>query len=300
MKRRLLPFLALLAGVAAGPAWAEDRKGGNPEDEAALLKKAQAFVEAFHKGDAEAVAGFWTPDGDYITEDDQHLQGREAIEKLFKRLFAENKDLKLRIDIGALRFVTPDVAVEDGTTSVIPPNGAPPSRTRYTAIHVKKNGEWFISSIRDAPFFAPNNEGHLHGLAWAIGDWAEENDKGETARVSFAWSEGQNFIVSTFATTFKDIAIGGGTQYIGWDPLAKKIRSWTFETNGGFGEGTWSKDGKKWVIKATGVLRDGKKLSATNILTPIDANTFSFQAVDRTEDGKELPPIKEIKLKRVQ
>ena len=29
------------------------------------------------------------------------------------------------------------------------------------------------------------------------------------------------------------------TQRIGWDPAAKQIRSWEFDSEGGFGEGTW-------------------------------------------------------------
>jgi hypothetical protein len=120
------------------------------------------------------------------------------------------------------------------------------------------------------------------------------------ARVAFAWSENQNFIVSTFTTTFKDISIGGGTTWIGWDPLAKQVRSWTFETNGGFGEGKWTRDGDKWVVKATAVLRDGKNLTATNVLTRLDADTLTCEAKDRTEDGKELFAIKPIKLKRVK
>ena len=109
-----------------------------------------------------------------------------------------------------------------------------------------------LSSVREAPYAAPSNHDQLSGLEWLIGDWAAEGEKGETARFAFSWTETKNFIVSSFTTTFKSIAIGGGTQWIGWDPLAKKVRSWTFESNGGFGEGTWTPDGdNKWVSKST-------------------------------------------------
>ncbi len=40
----------------------------NPEQRAEIMNTAKAFVEAFHKGDAKALAAFWTPDGDYIDE----------------------------------------------------------------------------------------------------------------------------------------------------------------------------------------------------------------------------------------
>jgi len=294
-----LGLAVLLVGPTGRPGRADEPKR-NVKEEAALLKSAEAFLEAFHKGDAKALAGFWTPEGDYTDQTGRTLKGREAIEKAFKEFFAENKGMKLRIDIASLRFVTPDVAIEDGTTAVIPPDGAPPSRARYTNVHVKKDGQWLLSSVREAPYSVPTNHEHLRQLEWAVGDWAAEPEKGEVARVSFAWTESQNFLVSSFTTTFKDIAIGGGTQWIGWDPVGKQIRSWTFETTGGFGEGTWTRDGNKWIIKATATLRDGKKLKATNIVTRIDADTMSWQSKDRSEDGKQLPDIKEIKMKRVK
>jgi uncharacterized protein (TIGR02246 family) len=282
-----------------GPTPADDPKD-NAAEEAAIFKNAEAFVEAFHKGDAKAVAAFWTKDGDYTDQTGHTFKGRDAIEKVFTEFFAENKWLKLRIDVTGMKFVTPEVAIEDGITSVLPPDGAPPSRARYTIVHVKKDGKWQLSSVRDAPFAPATNQEHFRGLEWAIGDWASDSDKGETARVSFSYTDDQNFMISTFTTTFKNIAIGGGTQWIGWDPTAKGIRSWTFETGGGFGEATWTPEGSKWVVKATGVLRDGKKLAATNLLTRVDEDTMTWESKNRTEDGKNLPDIKPVKLKRVK
>jgi uncharacterized protein (TIGR02246 family) len=303
MKARLIWLLAIPALIACFVCKntpAEEATADDPKEEAAIFKNAEAFVEAFHKGDAKAVAAFWTKDGDYTDQTGKTMKGRDAIEKAFTEFFAENKGLKLRIDVDGLKFVTPEVALEDGVTSVIPPDGGPPSRARYTIIHVKKDGKWQLSSVRDAPFAPPTNQEHFRGLEWLIGDWAAESDKGETARVSFTYTDDQNFMNSTFTTTFKNIAIGGGTQWIGWDPSAKTIRSWTFETSGGFGEGTWTPDGNKWIVKATGVIRDGKKLAATNVLTRIDDDTMSWESKDRTEDGKSLPDIKPIKMKRAK
>jgi uncharacterized protein (TIGR02246 family) len=302
MRTRLFSFLAVPAVMLClltDRSSADDPKD-KASEEAALLKTAEAFVEAFHKGDAKAVAAFWTKDGDYTDMTGHTMKGRDAIEKAFTEFFAENKGLKVRIEITSLKFVTPDVAVEDGTTATISPDGAPPSRARYTIVHVKKDGKWQLSSVRDAPFAAETNQEHFRGLEYLIGDWASDADKGEVARVTFAYTESQNFITSSFTTTFKNISIGGGTQWIGWDPAAKGVRSWTFETGGGFGEGTWTQDGNKWVIKSTGVLRDGKKLAATNILTHLDDDTMSWEAKNRTEDGKALPDIKPIKMKRVK
>jgi hypothetical protein len=109
--------LAVVAGLAVvalvnvarwQPARAERQAGagrqGNPEAEAAIQKQAEAFVEGFHKGDAKAVAAFWTADGDYTDQTGKHLKGREAIEKAFQNYFSEHKGLKLRINSDSLLF----------------------------------------------------------------------------------------------------------------------------------------------------------------------------------------------------
>src|SRR5262245_13767970 len=103
----LTPALALLLCLAAGPGAAQ-RSKENAKEEDALLEKARAFAAAFDKGDARALAAFWTADGDYTDQTGRHLKGRAAIEKAFQGLFAEHKGLKLRIDIAALRFATPE------------------------------------------------------------------------------------------------------------------------------------------------------------------------------------------------
>ena len=273
---------------------------GDPNDKAAIARNGEAFVEAFHKGDAKALAVFWTPDGDYTDETGRHLKGREAIAKAFEQYFAENKGLKLRIESQALRFLTPDVAIEDGTTEVIPPNGGPPSRARYNIVHAKKDGQWLLGSVHDAPFTPPSNREHLRGLEWTIGDWAGETDKAEVERLSVAWAENENFVIATFARTYGDMTVAGATQWIGWDPVDKRVRSWIFDAAGGFGEGSWTGDGAKWVIKTNSVLQDGKKGSVTYLVTRVDGDTISLQARDRSVEGKTIPDTAEVKLKRVK
>jgi uncharacterized protein (TIGR02246 family) len=294
--------MAALLGLVllVGPRMSADDAKGNAAAEAAIQKQAEAFVEAFHKGDAKAVAACWAPDGDFIDRTGRHVKGREAIEKAFADLFAEDKDLKLRIEGLSLRFVSPDVAIEDGITEAFPANGAPPIKGRYSNVHVKKDGQWLLSAVRMAPFTPPSNYEHLQGLDWAIGDWAGEAEEGGVERLSLAWSDDQNFITATFSTTVKNVPVGSATQRIGWDPEAKGIRSWIFDASGGFGEGSWTLDGKKWVVKGTLVLQDGKKVAATYVLAPVDADTISLQAKDRREDGKPVPDTKEVKLKRVK
>ena len=129
----------------------------------------------------------------------------------------------------------------------------------------------------------PNNAEHLEDLAFLIGDWTEDVDKGGSSKASYAWDENQNFIVNTFDLTMKDVSVAGGKQLIGWDAAAKKPRAWSFLFNGGFAESVWTPDGdNKWKIAVGGPQHDGNKVTATNVLTKIDDNHFSFQFIDRT------------------
>ena len=152
--------------------------------EAALQKNAEAFVEAFDKGDAKAVAAFFTEDGDIIDQDGRQIKGRAAIEKTYSKVFADAKGAKLFIKITSLRVVSSDLALEDGLTEVVPADGGPPSAARYSVVHVKQDGEWRLESVREAIAVPPNNTGHLEGLDFLIGDWTEDVDKGASAKAS--------------------------------------------------------------------------------------------------------------------
>ncbi len=244
------------------------------------------------------LAAFFTAEGDFTDQTGRQIKGRAALEKSFKAMFSETKGLKLHIESESLRFVTPDVAIEDGMTEVIPADGNPPTQARYTNIHVKQDGKWLLSSVRNSPYIAPSNHEHLRGLEWLIGDWTGPNDKGEMERLSFNWAENQNFITATFSTTARNVPLASAKLWIGWDPLDKRVRSWMFDANGGFGEGSWVREEKKWVVKTTSVRRDGKKATATYVLAPGDADTMTLQARDRTENGNPLPDTKEMKLRK--
>src|SRR5438094_8049729 len=122
-----------LFGMAALRAAESDPRTGE------ITKTAEAFVEAFHKGDAKAVAAFWTPDGDYVDENSRVLKGQKAIQDSFADLFATRKGLKVRIDVASLRFHAPDLAIEDGTSTVLPHDGSAPSPARDTNVLSQNN-----------------------------------------------------------------------------------------------------------------------------------------------------------------
>jgi uncharacterized protein (TIGR02246 family) len=277
------------------PARAVDQEAGDKE---AIFNNAKAFVDAFERGDAKALAAFWAQDGDYVDLAGRRLQGRPAIEDAFKEFFTENKGLKLRVDVNSVRFITQDTAIEDGVTSVIPPDGAPPNQARYTNVHVKRDGQWVLQSVRESPYTPPGNYEHLRGLEWAVGEWVDEGDGPEIAHASFEWSPDGNFLISTQDVTMKGTEVSHATEWIGWDPSTSQIRSWSFVADGAIGENSWSNEGDQWIIKTNAILPNGKKLAATNTITRNGPDELTWQSKDRTLDGKPLPDVGETKMKR--
>ena len=62
------------------------------------------------------------------------------------------------------------------------------------------------------------------------------------------------FTVAGFATA----STWPACRFIGWDPATEQIRSRVFDSDGGFGQGTWKKKGNRWYIQQSGVLPDGR------------------------------------------
>jgi uncharacterized protein (TIGR02246 family) len=298
----LFTAVAFGLGIGVGTMPAQPAAGPGVKGKEALGqgKRAQEFIAAFNKGDAKAVAGFWMPNGDYTDQDGRKYQGRAALEKLYARVFAENKGAKLVIHPTAVRLVGTDVALEEGLTEVFPADGGPPTVAAFAAVLVKDGGQWYFESVRESVAHPPSNAANFEPIEWLIGEWTGEAKKGESARASYAWAENRNFIVSSFHTTLNGIPVIGGTQWIGWDAVDKQIRSWTFYSGGGFGEAVWSQNGGKWSIKTTARTADGKKLSATNVITPLDNDHATWQMTQLTVDGKTMPDPAPVKMVRVK
>ena len=72
-----------------------------------------------------------------------------------------------------------------------------------------------------------------------------------------------------------------GTQRIGWDPLKRQFKTWIFDSEGGHGEGYWTRTGNQWVIKAEGVSQDGQPASVTNIITRLGKDRMNWQSTEQ-------------------
>ena len=126
-----------------------------------------------------------------------------------------------------------------------------------------------------------------------IGEWTDQAGEGSVA-TECHWARNNNFIIRAFTVSVAGGVEMAGMQIIGWDAAQKQIRSWTFDSDGGFGEGIWSKKDKSWYIQSTGTLPDGSKSSSTNIITYVDDNTFTWQSINRVAGGDLQPSVDEV------
>jgi hypothetical protein len=229
----------------------------------------------------------------------ERFAGREKVEAAFSEFFAAHKKCKLRMGVVDMRLVTADVAAVDAVAELTPAPEGSEGESRSAVLLVLRDGQWLIDSIRESVAAAPSHFSRLKDLGWMVGDWTHL--AGSHSAVSLHstcdWTANGSFLIRKFSIEGKGGTMGG-TEVVGWDPRAHRIRSWVFESDGGFGQSEWTRDGDRWTIKYNGVLEDGSDVSSTHILTHVDADTLTLESIGRTLDGHKRPDVAKITIKR--
>jgi uncharacterized protein (TIGR02246 family) len=258
-------------------------------DEEAIRANIAQFVKAYNAGDAKGVAALFTPDGEAWDKEGNEAEGREAIAKTFGEVFAAMPKRQLEVFVESIRFIGGDLALEVGTTKETPAPNEPPEYDRYTVLHVKRDGKWQMALARDEEGPASTAHEQLQPLAWLVGEWIDDGGSSVVAS-SCRWSTDGNFLFQDFKLQLNGKEAMNVSQRIGWDPLAKCIRSWVFDSEGGYGESVWTREGSAWIIKATGVRPDGTTASATNLLRPAGTHGYVWRSTDRVVGAERQPP----------
>lgn len=283
--------LAIVVAVSAtaaaqtppAPAWQQ-------ADEQAVRSAVETFARAYNAHDAKAAAALFTADGEAIGREGRTAHGRAAIEQVFARAFQENPETRIEISVASVRFLGPTAALEEGSCATFRAPGEPAQRNRYLVFHGKQGDVWRMASAHDFPDEPPSAEEQLKQLDWLVGDWVSESPEALVV-TSCRWSEPRRYLLSEFTVQVAGRPAMKGSQRIGWDSLRKTLRSWVFDSEGGFAEGTWTRDGDRWVVKTTGVTRDGKPASATSVTTRTAKDRMTWQSRDRSIGGERLPDV---------
>ena len=167
------------------------------------------------------------------------------------------------------------------------------------AIHVKKGDHWPISQLTEAAAPTPSAYSQLQALEWLVGNWQDKTGD-QTVKTNVNWAGDKNFLVRTFTVkgdrSNPKLEVGKSSAGI---RRSSRIRSWIFDSNGGFGESNWANDGEHWLIHASNVLPDGDRSTAEHVLTRVDENEFTWESQNRTLNGDLEPSLDKIEVQRV-
>jgi hypothetical protein len=147
-----------------------------------------------------------------------------------------------------------------------------------------------------------NDSSPLATLDWLVGSWEAETPKGK-AEFSCRFTKNDAFLLRTFRIVANDGEESGasssGMQIVGFDPAKQVMRSWTFDSNGGFGEDVWSQSGDTYTLRTTYTLPDGGVGASLNAMRFIDENSFRWRSSHREIDGEMQPDSDEVVFRRV-
>lgn len=287
--------VALLGtSLGTGIAQAQDADG-----RAAIEKVIASYVAAFNARDAKALAAHWSPEAVYLSrQNGQEISGRDALEKEFAAQFENLKGAQIKVTTESIDFVSPNVALERGRASVTMPD-AEPSNSSYRVVHVKRDGKWLIDRVSEEEDATPppTHYGQLKELDWMTGSWIDQAG-GDVIKTQCHWTRNKNYLMRAFTATVGDRVDLTGMQFIGWDSARKQIRSWVFDSDGGFSEGVWAKKDNYWLVQTKATLPDGSLASSTTILKPLGKDRFTWQQVNRVVAGEILPNLDSVVIVR--
>lgn len=274
-------------------------------DLAEIRQRLQSYLAAFNDHDAAALGAHWSVDGISVDEETgTKTEGRDAIQQDFVTFFAEHPEAKLSGHVDSVRRISTSVAEIEGQSSLYLGEGDP-IQSAFSAIVVKEGNQWLINSTRERDLPAPTTSyDALKGLEWLVGTWRDESDQ-VMVDTTVRWSTNRAFLIRSFrieaaATEGAESGeVTEGTQVIGWDPSSKQIRTWTFHSDGSFGEGTITQTGDVWIHRQSHVLSDGTLASATRFLTRTGNDSFTVETVGQTVNGEPIPASPAVTVVRV-
>jgi uncharacterized protein (TIGR02246 family) len=265
----------------------------------AISATLRAYRTAFNKHDAQAMAELWSAAGVYTDrETGARFTGRESIAADLEAAFKARPNVRLTASVSGIRFIRPDVASVEGQASSSVPDEEPGVMS-FTAILVKQDGKWLLDSVEESEPAVPETPyDALKDLEWMVGHWVDDTDE-LTVDTTVRWSRNQSFLIRSYTIERDDEETRDGTQVIGWDPIERRIRSWMFNSDGSFGEGSWFKNGDEWMSRMSITLADGRVASGTQMFTRMDDDTYLVEAIGREIDGEPVPSAGPVTVVRI-
>ncbi|WP_437227871.1 SgcJ/EcaC family oxidoreductase [Planctomicrobium sp. SH661] len=243
----------------------------------------EKIVTAFNAGKAADVAACFLPEGEWIDEHGNVYQGRKNIEEVLTKYFEKYPGAEISLEIETDRIIGP-LAIEEGVRTMTAGEDAR-AVIQYVAVLTKTESGWQLASVKDTSReLVPTAHAALQSLEWLVGEWVNEGSDA-TVHITYKWSDDRNYILADYLVQADGETVMKSNSRIGWDPLHGRIRSWLFDSDGGFGEGVWTELQDSWHIQSSAILPDGQTGSASITLIPQDDSRFTMKGTNRIIGG---------------
>ncbi len=241
-----------------------------------VRQAAAAYVDAFKKGDAAALADQWTERA-MLVEGDSTLEGREAIVATLLAWRKQHPAGSLAVEVEDIELVAEPLARVTGVIRFTPKPGAKTIASRFTSLRVREGTTWRLAES----IVVPEHASALDELDWMIGTWkttgvpAKDGSKNEV-EIVYEKPVGATTIVGRIRYQLAGRPAVSALEVIHADRETGLVRSWIFDSTGARAEG---------VIES-----DGTTLHKTMVGTPAEgaAGTVArwVQVIAPTGDGR--------------
>ncbi len=235
-----------------------------------------------------------------IDPEGNETRGKAAVAEMYAGSFQENPGLKLESQVAEVRFITPDVARVEGQSRLSSAKGDAAEFTRFSSLLVARTASGKRRRSENSllrPRMSLPTSGSRSWSGWSAAGLTTTATT--RSRPMSAGPTTTATSIRTYNAQVQGEKPTSGTMFIGWDPQSGQIKSWNFDSEGGHGEGLWTRTNEnEWVVKAQGVLRDGRPTSATQVHTILNKDSVKTNSIDRIIGGQIAPDIVDVVMVR--
>ena len=128
----------------------------NTSDEQAIMNETASFAEAWSRGDAKAAASYYAEDGTRVGAFGDIQNGRSEIEAAYDRLLHQTMPgATVKQERGSVRMLTPELAIWQGGTEIIPAGGGSALKGHVVEVMKKVEGRWLVLDAHPKLFPPP-------------------------------------------------------------------------------------------------------------------------------------------------
>jgi len=276
---------------------------GESADPAAEIKQAAtAYVDAFKKGDAAALADQWTERAT-LMEGGAEVEGRDNIVAVLVAWRKQNPDGVLEVDVADIDFLAEPVARVTGVLRFTPKPGAKPVVSQFTSVRVREGNTWRLAESVVVPVSAAA----LDELDWLVGTWKASGPAGPDgtkAEVEIVYEKpiGEFCIVGRVRYQVAGRPAVTALEVIHAERGTRDIRTWVFDSTGARAEGVIEFDGTTLHqsmkgTPAAGV--PGEVARWVQVIAPTGEGSCTVHAIERFIDGVAVPDGAPLHFKKV-